>query len=203
MSKVAIDRAVVEQAMKAMLNFPGDISDEMFESIRALRAALAGPAQEPAAYTTGHCENHKQKGGCQLHNLQCGWPDCDRKPTTAPPQQAEPAQEPAALDWLRMWANQDGVKPETQWHDGYEAARRVVQLHLGTPPQRMNAQNELDDAMRTPRAMAQAYEAGWRAALVQLQQVGWMQKSTGVIRCDWGFDTTGYVPVYAAQEQSE
>ena len=67
----------------------------------------------------------------------------------------------------------------------------------------MNAQNELDDAMRTPRAMAQAYEAGWRAALAQLQQVGWMQKSTGVIRCDWGFDTTGYVPVYAAQEQSE
>ena len=61
----------------------------------------------------------------------------------------------------------------------------------------------IDDAMRTPRAMAQAYEAGWRADLSQLQQVGWMQKSTGVIRCDWGFDTTGYVPVYAAQEQSE
>ena len=40
--------------------------------------------QEPVAYTTGHCENHKQKGGCQLHNLQCGWPDCDRKPITAP-----------------------------------------------------------------------------------------------------------------------
>ena len=31
--------------------------------------------------------------------------------------------------------------------------------------------------------------------------VGWMQKSTGVICCDWGFDKTGYVPVYAAQEQ--
>lgn len=41
MSKVVIDRAVVEQAMKAMLNFPGDILDEMFESIRALKAALA------------------------------------------------------------------------------------------------------------------------------------------------------------------
>ena len=48
MSKITIDRAVVEQAMKAMLNFPGDISDEMFESIRALRAALAEPAKEPA-----------------------------------------------------------------------------------------------------------------------------------------------------------
>jgi len=67
----------------------------------------------------------------------------------------------------------------------------------------MNARNELNEAMRTPRAMAQAYEAGWKAALAQLQQVGWMQKSTGVIRCDWGFDTTGYVPVYVVQEQSE
>ena len=45
--------------------------------------------QEPAAYTTGHCENHKQKGGCQLHNLQCGWPDCDRKPLTDEQQIAE------------------------------------------------------------------------------------------------------------------
>ena len=60
----------------------------------------------------------------------------------------------------------------------------------------MNAQNELDDAMRTPRAMAQAYEAGWKAALAQLERVGWMQLSTGVIRCDWGFDTSRYVPVY-------
>jgi len=67
----------------------------------------------------------------------------------------------------------------------------------------MSAQNELDDAMRTPRAMAQAYEAGWRAALAQLEPVGWMQKSTRVIRCDWEFDKSGYVPVYAVQEQSE
>jgi hypothetical protein len=31
------------------------------------------------AYTTGHCKNKSQPGGCQLHNLQCGYPDCDRK----------------------------------------------------------------------------------------------------------------------------
>ena len=63
----------------------------------------------------------------------------------------------------------------------------------------------LDDAMRAPRAMAQAYEAGWNAALARLQRVGWMQQSTGVIRCDWGFDTSGYVPVYiiTTQEQPE
>lgn len=49
---------------------------------------------------------------------------------------AEPVQEPVALDWLHKWANQDDGEPETQWHEGYEAARRVVQIHLTAPPQR-------------------------------------------------------------------
>ena len=153
MSKVVIDRAVVERAMKAMLNFPGDISDEMFESIRALRAALAEPAKEPAFH------GFMSDDGTQVD--VCFSPSAPRR---------------------------DGT---------YATA------YYTTPLQRMSTQNELDDAMQTPRAMAQAYEAGWKAALAQLQQVGWMQKSTGVIRCDWGFDTTGHVPVYAAQEQSE
>lgn len=38
-----------------------------------------------AEYTTGHCQNHKQPGGCQLHNLQCGWPNCDRRPVQPHP----------------------------------------------------------------------------------------------------------------------
>ena len=121
MSKVVIDRAVVEQAMKAMLNFPGDISDEMFESIRALRAALAGPAQEPVAYI------HRQGNHWEVSERHL---DSDEK--------------------ARGWTEEP--------------------LYTAPPHQK---------------------------------QVGWMQKSTGVIRCDWGFDTTGYVPVYAVQEQSE
>ena len=44
--------------------------------------------------------------------------------------------EPVALDWLHKWAHQDDGEPETQWHEGYEAARRVVQIHLTAPPQR-------------------------------------------------------------------
>ena len=67
----------------------------------------------------------------------------------------------------------------------------------------VSAQNELSEAMRTPRAMAQAYEAGWRAAWAQLEVVGWMQKSTGVIRCDWEFDKSGYVPVYTIPTQEQ
>lgn len=47
-----IDRAVVEQALEAMLNFPDDISDEMFASIAALKAALAKqPTPPPEAVT--------------------------------------------------------------------------------------------------------------------------------------------------------
>ena len=39
-------REAAQMALDAMLNFPDDISDDMFESIKALRAALAQPEQE-------------------------------------------------------------------------------------------------------------------------------------------------------------
>ena len=44
------DRELMQQALDAMLNFPNDISDDMFESIRVLRARLAQPEQEPVAW---------------------------------------------------------------------------------------------------------------------------------------------------------
>jgi hypothetical protein len=62
--------------------------------------AFPKPEQEPVAHTTGHCENHKQKGGCQLHNLQCGWPDCDRKSITTPPQRTWVGLTEQDLDYL-------------------------------------------------------------------------------------------------------
>ena len=37
------DRELMQQALDAMLNFSNDVSDEMFESIRVLRARLAQP----------------------------------------------------------------------------------------------------------------------------------------------------------------
>ena len=51
--KITIDSSTVKKAMEAMLYFPGDISDEMFESIRALRTALAQP-QEPDSWGAGY-----------------------------------------------------------------------------------------------------------------------------------------------------
>ena len=43
-------REAAQMALDAMLNFPDDISDDMFESIKALRAALAQP--EPSTYNS-------------------------------------------------------------------------------------------------------------------------------------------------------
>jgi hypothetical protein len=56
--------------------------DNAASTIRGLIAALSAPAQPAsgeAVKTTGHCENRKQKGGCHLHNLHCGYPKCDER----------------------------------------------------------------------------------------------------------------------------
>ena len=47
------------------------------QAIAQTAPAVAGEAIP--AYTTGHCEYNKQPGGCQQHNLHCGWPKCDQK----------------------------------------------------------------------------------------------------------------------------
>lgn len=43
----------------------------------ALPVTAAG--EREAGFTTGHCKEHAKPGGCQLHNLQCGYPACDRR----------------------------------------------------------------------------------------------------------------------------
>ena len=40
-------------------------------------------AEAESRFTEGRCEHKKAPGGCQLHNLHCGYPDCDRKPVAA------------------------------------------------------------------------------------------------------------------------
>lgn len=39
-----------------------------------------GQAALRAGYTDGHCAEKAKPGGCQLYNLHCGYPDCDRLP---------------------------------------------------------------------------------------------------------------------------
>ena len=101
------------------------------------KAASKQPEQEPMAHTTGHCENHKQKGGCQLHNLQCGWPDCDRKPITTPPAQQEPEAAECKFDREQKWirceiAHHNLVQSEPHKWPGYQTRL----LYTSPPAQR-------------------------------------------------------------------
>ncbi len=59
-------------------DWPDDIWDAICQAIKAEKHEVS---QEPVAYTTGHCKEKAKAGGCQLHNIQCGFPDCDRKLT--------------------------------------------------------------------------------------------------------------------------
>lgn len=105
-------------------------------------------------------------GNSQDSNEPVAWSHINGTSDTKwhPPQRTA---EPVALDWLHKWANQDDGEPETQWHEGYEAARRVVQIHLTAPPQRKPLSNEeLDRLWREPmsadwehREFARAVEA--------------------------------------------
>ena len=54
-------REAAQMALDAMLNFPDDISDDMFESIKALRAALAQPEREWQGLTDQNYEAMAQK----------------------------------------------------------------------------------------------------------------------------------------------
>lgn len=86
-----MNRKLIQQAIDALIPFvrygrPGSRDVETkaaLDCIIALDGALSKldnivppPTTE---YTTGHCQNHKMPGGCHLHNLHCGWPQCNRK----------------------------------------------------------------------------------------------------------------------------
>lgn len=47
--------------------------------IEAARKDSPKGGSDAPTYTTGHCENRKKPSGCPLHNLQCGYPQCDRR----------------------------------------------------------------------------------------------------------------------------
>ena len=58
--------------------------EEAYDRIERALPSLAELERDAGpTFTTGHCANHRARGGCQLHNLQCGYPDCDRRPARA------------------------------------------------------------------------------------------------------------------------
>jgi uncharacterized protein YwbE len=53
--------------------------DAQPENIKVWYEPFSAPIHSPIL-TIGHCKEKAQPGGCQLHNLQCGYPVCDHKP---------------------------------------------------------------------------------------------------------------------------
>lgn len=49
---------------------------DMLDQYLGLHAPVE-PEEKPL--TTGHCIHKNQIGGCQLHNLHCGYPRCDTR----------------------------------------------------------------------------------------------------------------------------
>jgi hypothetical protein len=89
-----------------------------------LRAALAQEEQEPQ-YTTGHCKERAKPNGCQLHNLHCGYPECDRKPAALAQQEQEP------VAWLKTMYS--GTRPMLEVDHLRKATSTPVYTH---PPRR-------------------------------------------------------------------
>lgn len=72
-------------AMKQAVNLLGPTAPECSgcahewnAALTILEEAIASMEAQPE-YTTGHCKEMQHRDGCQLHNLQCGYPSCDRK----------------------------------------------------------------------------------------------------------------------------
>jgi hypothetical protein len=87
----ATERAWFEREFSGKLSLLRDgteyvqSSTELAWQVWNRRANLTKPdAGGGEAFTTGHCVEKAKPGGCQHHNLQCGYPDCDRRPVAPP-----------------------------------------------------------------------------------------------------------------------
>lgn len=90
-TKEAIDAilkhaAGVRQGIGHIRNGANVTSEELWSANESLdllfKAAIQARdslTEHKPKITTGHCKHKNQPGGCQLHNLQCGYPRCDQK----------------------------------------------------------------------------------------------------------------------------
>lgn len=55
--------------------------DELFKTAHQAKGLIKPDAKvdQAESFTTGHCKHKNSPMGCQLHNLHCGYPACDRK----------------------------------------------------------------------------------------------------------------------------
>jgi hypothetical protein len=98
---ITLPRATLEQALEALTIYSdAQCSLKGRIAITALRAALE--QAEPMAI---NCKAKRDNGGvCPHHNLQCGWPDCNKPQRIKPEQELKPFNgltKEEALAWAR------------------------------------------------------------------------------------------------------
>lgn len=59
--------------------------EEADSLLRQIVIPTVKPVPVAQAFTEGHCAEKRKPGGCQLHNLHCGYPACDRKAAVQAP----------------------------------------------------------------------------------------------------------------------
>jgi hypothetical protein len=104
-------------------------------------------------YTTGHCAHKNAPGGCQLHNLQCGYPECDRKAAAPPPMPVDPLEDArerleAALGALQEAVLETrGTKADADRRRTLQAVRAVSRAILAELDRRSPPTREGEEAM--------------------------------------------------------
>jgi hypothetical protein len=67
---------ITDQLRKIAMEAPAGVARS---AIHHCIQQLSAPQAPKARYTSGHCKELGHRDGCQLPNLQCGYPKCDIK----------------------------------------------------------------------------------------------------------------------------
>jgi hypothetical protein len=78
---ITLPRSVIKDVADAIERYQVKRQDfDTFDGVlKPLLDSLLQPIIIQPEFTTGHCSEKKKPGGCKLHNIFCGFPDCDRK----------------------------------------------------------------------------------------------------------------------------
>jgi len=148
MSKVLVDRNVLEQALDSLEYIRSTTVWQADKhaanpAINALKAALAlALLSETVAI---NCQAKRDNGGvCPHHNLQCGWPDCN-KPQRIKLEQPEPVPLGPHPDTVRLAYLYSGTQTSSD-----ALVNAEMKLLNGETVTLEEARAAIDDAMSKP-----------------------------------------------------
>lgn len=125
------DRAIAQAFYESLRRFH-HLTATQFRTWLLDRAREIDAAAKPR---TGACENKRKPGGCQLHNLHCGYPKCDEFPADA----AAPEGAQGAVAVVTGFRKSGDKGPVVEWEIG--ATVRIGAKLYTTPPQPQDAED--------------------------------------------------------------